>query len=79
MLCCVECCFIQNPNTLHVMPPSRERVFITNGLFFGFLFGVNYMQFNRLKMIIEEEKLKEIQNKSVLIIGVGGVGGSALE
>ena len=37
------------------------------------------MQFDRLKMILEEEKLKEIQNKNILIIGIGGVGGSALE
>ena len=37
------------------------------------------MQFDRLKMILNEEKLEEIQNKNVLIVGVGGVGGSSLE
>lgn len=71
--------FIQNPNTEHVMPPSRERVFITNGLPSGFLIGSDIMQFDRIKMIIDEEKISEIQNKNILIVGIGGVGGSALE
>ena len=37
------------------------------------------MQFDRLKMILDDNKLSEIQNKNILIIGIGGVGGSALE
>lgn len=37
------------------------------------------MQFDRLKMIIDDDELKEIQNKNILIVGIGGVGGSALE
>ena len=37
------------------------------------------MQFDRLKMIIDDNKLSEIQNKNMLIIGIGGVGGSSLE
>lgn len=37
------------------------------------------MQFDRLKMILDDNKLSEIQNKNILIIGMGGVGGSALE
>lgn len=37
------------------------------------------MQFDRLKMILDDSKLSEIQNKNILIIGIGGVGGSTLE
>ncbi len=37
------------------------------------------MQFDRLKLMFDEKKLNEIQNKNILIVGVGGVGGSALE
>ncbi len=37
------------------------------------------MQFDRIRMIINENKLNEIQNKNILIVGIGGVGGSALE
>ena len=37
------------------------------------------MQFDRIRMIINENKLNEIQKKNILIIGIGGVGGSALE
>lgn len=37
------------------------------------------MQFDRLKLILDDNKLKKIQNKNILIIGIGGVGGSTLE
>lgn len=37
------------------------------------------MQFNRLRMIVDDNKLNEIQNRNILIVGLGGVGGSALE
>lgn len=36
-------------------------------------------QYSRTKKIIGEENLKLIQNTSVLIVGLGGVGGSCLE
>lgn len=37
------------------------------------------MRFSRLKQLIGEEKLTSLQNKTVLIFGVGGVGGNAVE
>ncbi|RVU54799.1 tRNA threonylcarbamoyladenosine dehydratase [Anaerosphaera multitolerans] len=35
--------------------------------------------FNRLKMLIGEENLKKLQSSKVLVIGLGGVGGSLCE
>lgn len=37
------------------------------------------MQFDRVRKIIDNQKLKEIQNLNILIVGIGGVGGSTLE
>ena len=36
------------------------------------------MQYNRLKLLIGN-KLDDLKNKSILIVGIGGVGGYALE
>lgn len=37
------------------------------------------MWLNRLKKILDEESLNKLKSKTVLIIGIGGVGGHALE
>ena len=37
------------------------------------------MWLNRLNKILDDSVLNEIRNKTVLIIGLGGVGGHALE
>ena len=36
------------------------------------------MQYNRLKLLIGN-KLDDLKNKSILIVGIGGVGGYAFE
>ena len=36
-------------------------------------------QYARILKLISEDKLKSIQNKKIVLIGVGGVGGFALE
>lgn len=40
---------------------------------------INLEQYSRTKKVIGEENLKLLQKASVLIVGIGGVGGSALE
>lgn len=37
------------------------------------------MEFQRLELLIGEEKLNELKNKTVLVLGVGGVGGYVIE
>lgn len=36
-----------------------------------------YMEFDRFKMLINEDKFNKLQDATVLILGLGGVGGSA--
>ena len=35
--------------------------------------------FERTRKIIDDEKINKLKNTSVLLVGVGGVGGSCLE
>ena len=37
------------------------------------------MEFQRLELLIGEEKLNELKNKTVLVLGIGGVGGYVVE
>ncbi len=36
-------------------------------------------EFSRLNLLIGEERMKKLENSSVIIFGVGGVGGHAVE
>ena len=36
-------------------------------------------QYARILKLIKEDQLKKLQNKKIIIVGVGGVGGFALE
>lgn len=59
------------------MPTSRERVFIQTDFPLGFIME-EYM-FDRTLKIIEGETFNLIQKQKILLVGVGGVGTSALE
>jgi len=59
------------------MPTSRERVFIQADFPLGF-FEVKFM-FERTLNLIDNETFTKIQNMQILLVGVGGVGGSVFE
>ena len=54
-------------------PPASERDFITLA-YIWFFYGVKMMN-ERILDLLGEEKFQKIQNCSVLLIGLGGVGG----
>ncbi len=60
------------------MPPSRVSGILSHLLTFGFFYGVKMMN-ERILDLLGEEKFQKIQNCSVLLIGLGGVGGYAFE
>ena len=58
-------------------PPASERAFITLATF-GFFLGSDFV-FDRMIRVIGEETFQKLQKLNILLIGVGGVGGYALE
>lgn len=58
-------------------PPASERAFITNELPLVFIWSDN--MFDRIIQVIGEKSFQKLQNAHILIIGIGGVGGYALE
>lgn len=71
----------QNPEVyMFLTTCERAGFYLKSELAFGFLFGwkVDNM-FQRLLTIINEGDFKKIQNTSILLVGVGGVGGYSLE
>ena len=64
----------------HVMPTSLSASFYSPGVFpLGILFGSDHMNLERCELLLGKEKLNSIQNKKILIVGIGGVGGYTLE
>lgn len=65
------------------LPPASVRDFITNRLSLWVFICYNLVgdkcMFDRLLKLITEEDLRKIENKKILLVGVGGVGGYALE
>lgn len=62
------------------MPTSRERVFYQAGLPFGYFYGKNgdYMN-ERTIQLIGKENMEKIKKANILVVGLGGVGGTAVE
>lgn len=61
-----------------MIPTSRERVFITVNFPLGIFMGEIAMNDRTIKLI-GEDNLKKIQSAHILVVGLGGVGGTAVE
>lgn len=61
------------------LPPAECGLYHSKSFPLGFIMKEDIDMFERLELMINKEKLNKLQNINVLIVGIGGVGGYALE
>ena len=61
-----------DPKADYVMPTCVERAFINVNYILGFYIGLN--MYDRLSILLGDNKLEKLAKSNILLAGVGGVG-----